>query len=576
MATIFNEKVDIVPDYEVIRYVVSNPKLYTAWIGAGTSREATIATADEICKEIRDRLAEFAKPADKDKWAREELNWDDRERRYSTCLKKFGPEALRVRYFRQLIQGRPPVFSHHAVSLLMQFGYLKNTCLTTNFDKLVEIAFAQQSNSECQPIRSDEEARFWQPEKDQYYVIKLHGDYDTHNIRNTNDETIGIPKQLQEIGFSVMKRSGLIVIGSSGYENSVIRVFNEVIENNDSTILNMGLYWGVYVNGSRETSAETTEQRVIDAIKQQAVSRKIVEMMASMSTKRPNVRCAFFPLWGGAGNFFFELVQSTKSRAIIGEAVRFLDHQMRLRHIFTQGHLAPEAIQRRLERLDRKAQQSTRGWDLNAKAQVPVHIWKATGQNSKASLEVLYGDITSRSLMDSGNPMLRSAVVSPDDNFISASGGVALALLQKAGQHTLLNELAKFSTVEQGEVVVTSGGELPVNYLFHAAATRLRTDGSSEINAENIFAAMNSVFAKVLSLSIARVFVPLIGSGEGVKSEESLEAILRALKFLAQNHPAAEVQLSIVILEEGILARKDVGDSLKKVLQPEFKVEAIS
>src|SRR6185369_8420891 len=173
MAEIFNTRVDLVPDYEVVRHIITNRNSYAAWIGAGTSVEAGIKTASQICDELRMELAGFANPGNENDWAKSELNWDDPKRRYSTCLKKYGSAANRVKYFRQLIQGLPPVFSHHAVTLLMQAGFLGKTCLTTNFDKLIEIAFAQQGNSECQAIRGDEEASFWRQEDDKCYVIKL-------------------------------------------------------------------------------------------------------------------------------------------------------------------------------------------------------------------------------------------------------------------------------------------------------------------------------------------------------------------------------------------------------------------
>ena len=74
----------------------------------------------------------------------------------------------------------------------------------------------------------------------------------------------------------------------------------------------------------------------------------------------------------------------------------------------------------------------------------------------------------------------RRAVISPDDTLISASGGAALALVLKAGPQVVLNELSKFSSVTQCQIVVTSGGDLPVHYIYHAAATRLNPDGASE------------------------------------------------------------------------------------------------
>jgi hypothetical protein len=75
------------------------------------------------------------------------------------------------------------------VSLLAARRVLRTTCLTTNFDKLLELAFAKQGEVECQAIRTPEEAAYWGGEPDKCYILKLHGDYDTHSILNTRDET---------------------------------------------------------------------------------------------------------------------------------------------------------------------------------------------------------------------------------------------------------------------------------------------------------------------------------------------------------------------------------------------------
>src|SRR3954465_9146666 len=118
MPKIYNRLVEIVPGYEVIQQIHLNRRQYVPWIGAGVSVEAGIKTGSQICEDIRRMVAAYAKPASEDEWARTELNWDDQSQRYSTCLQKYGGAPSRVRYFRQLIQGLPPCFSHHAVALL--------------------------------------------------------------------------------------------------------------------------------------------------------------------------------------------------------------------------------------------------------------------------------------------------------------------------------------------------------------------------------------------------------------------------------------------------------------------------
>src|SRR6266851_4706130 len=73
------------------------------------------------------------------------------------------------------------------------------------------------------------------------------------------------------------------------------------------------------------------------------------------------------------------------------------------------------------------------------------------------------------------------ALVSSDDNYLSASGGVSAALAQAAGTD-VLGERLKMAGEKQlrlGEVVRTSGGGVPCRYLYHAItieAFKVRVD----------------------------------------------------------------------------------------------------
>jgi hypothetical protein len=176
----------VTPTHEVIRLISQVRGKFVAWVGAGLSRDAGIMVGSEICDKIRDYLSAAA-GQDRETWE-QDIDWNDPTRRYGNCVNKIGAPAVRLDYFRNhIIQGAKPSFNHHAIALLMQRGYLRRSCLTTNFDKLIEMAFAQQAISEFQAIRSEAEKSFW-IEEDKHYVVKLHGDYDTGNILNTEEE----------------------------------------------------------------------------------------------------------------------------------------------------------------------------------------------------------------------------------------------------------------------------------------------------------------------------------------------------------------------------------------------------
>lgn len=567
--------VEVVSDVDVVRNVVTSKGAFTAWLGAGASIEAGVPTAREICDEIRREIAKFERPASEVEWARAELAWDDPRRRYSTCLLRYAKTPVqRLRYFRRLIEGVQPSFSHHALCLLMNSEVLQGTCLTTNFDKLIEMAFAQQGFSECQSIRSEREAEFWRQEDGKCYVVKLHGDYETYNIQNTRDETIYVAAPVRRIVMDVVRHGGLFFVGSSGYEESVKSLMNELLGSDPEgqAIPNMGVYWGVRVAGARPANPTVAdyESLVAKSLEEGSVNEEIVEIFArSHREERP---CAFFPVWGSS-TFFFDLIQATGNRAVMGRGRRYLDHFMRLRQLFSEGGLTQEAIDSRLARFKPVPRRLPEDLLMRSTAVRPVFV--AQSPQCKLSVRFLYGDVTSRSLMghdDFGGT--RRAVISPDDTFISASGGVALALILKAGLPFVLNELAKFSKVPQRQVVATSGGDLPVHYIYHAAATQLETDGSSHISTEDIAESVGNALDLAVAQGIDTIFAPLIGAGtEGIQPTLSLGAIVGAAAKFATLHPTSSITVIVVALNEGAVSKEDARASLTAALGPDWTIE---
>jgi O-acetyl-ADP-ribose deacetylase (regulator of RNase III)/NAD-dependent SIR2 family protein deacetylase len=559
----------VTTSHEVIRRIAGAQGDFAAWIGAGLSLEAGVKAGRDICEEIKSQLVATAGAEDPDAWARDNLDWDDPTRRYGKCLSKMGNAAYRIRYFRDIIRGIEPSFSHHAVALLMQRGYFRRSCLTTNFDKLLEMAFAQQGVSEFQAIRSDDETQYW-GEEDKYYIIKLHGDYDTANILNTKDEAIRIPDDIRRISTDVLLRSGLVVLGSSGYEQSVTSYFDDLWRIKDRNILRYGVYWGIYMGENRPLGfrAEDELTELHSKIASGAVSKNIVESADRWARIGRNFD--FFPMWGAA-QFLFDLIGGNAEIAAV--ARRYLDHRMRLRDVLGRGGLQSDAIEARLRRLEERAQRYRRATaHVTGKPMRALHARKVgTGHR----LEVIYGDLADRSLLTLDGNGGRRAVVSPDDIFLSAGGGAALTLLETAGKAPLLSELAKFQAVAQHEVVVTSAFNLPVNYIFHAATVALEPDGTSDTSVEDIRGTLLSALRAAHALSLQMMFVPLIGAGtEAVPPEESFAAIIDTFADFIREMPMYQLGLAVVIRQEAELSRNDAERVLQLHL-PEFELTRI-
>jgi hypothetical protein len=154
----------------------------------------------------------------------------------------------------------------------------------------------------------------------------------------------------------------------------------------------MGLFSDVYVGPVRPASIseEEIQRLVVKSIKEGAVSAEAVEMMnRASSTGRP---CAFFPVWG-SGAFLFSLIKASGNKSLIGTAERFLDHDMRLRHVFARAGLEPAAIDSHLKALETQRGRLLAGSRDDAS---PEYVWSARDRDSTGFKSAL--DRTDRGL----------------------------------------------------------------------------------------------------------------------------------------------------------------------------------
>jgi O-acetyl-ADP-ribose deacetylase (regulator of RNase III) len=166
----------------------------------------------------------------------------------------------------------------------------------------------------------------------------------------------------------------------------------------------------------------------------------------------------------------------------------------------------------------------------------------------------------------------RRAIISADDTCISAGGGVAKLLLEKAGEHNLLNEIAKFAPIAQCGVVVTSGGKLPVHYIFHAATLEIEEIGENlqySVSVNDVYKTMTEALNKASALQVGALWVPLMGAGVApLKPKQSLEGILEAINDWASKKHALDIL--IVIYKESELPRNIVRQCFTRKLDSRF------
>jgi O-acetyl-ADP-ribose deacetylase len=552
--------VDVVTEEEALHSLLVAPGDHVPFVGAGVSKEAGVALADEISVDIRRRLESLRPGIANDAWARDYLNWDDPSRRYGTALERYGPAEDRVNYFRSLLRNKRPSFSHHAITLLMAHDKLHGTALTTNFDKLLEGSFTEQNLRECQAIRMVEEAEFWGQERDKCYVFKLHGDYDTHNILNTRSETRSIPSFFLELARTILRGRGLLVLGSAGNEQSIVEFMHDLLSSTEMRVLSRGIKWGVFVGPRKpaQLSDEQSTEAVVTALERGTLNRRLVELLSDMNDKFGDRRpCSVFPIWGSS-HFLLRLIEGAGDGGLVDSAKLLLDHDQRLTTLFRSQGVTSEAVERHLGRLAAaqvRLERATAATDVAPRLALETSV--PTG-----ALRIVYGDITGRSvMMQQAEPGRRAGVVSPEDTLLSAGGGVALTLADKAGLRTILNELSKLAPIAHGTAAVTSAGNLPVQYIFHAAALKIDVDGEYHVAPEMVEAAIRDVLAKAAALDVERLLVPLLGAGvAGLSPAQSLRAIVRAVVDAPVT--GLDRRVTVVIFDEGVLGQDDVRDAV--------------
>ena len=122
-------------------------------------------------------------------------------------------------------------------------------------------------------------------------------------------------------------------------------------------------------------------------------------------------------------------------------------------------------------------------------------------------LTIGYGDI---SLQDT------EVVVCGDDTGLGVTGNSSRAVRRAAGEADIAAQLAKYRTVREGRVVVTSGGELPARFIFHAAAFVKTSDGGMNWPTRDLLREIcHSCVYHADTLNVASLATSIPGVGRG-------------------------------------------------------------
>ena len=231
-------------------------------LGAGASATSGIATAADMiwdfkrslycteqripiraCQDLSDPLLQQKLQRYFDRLGRYPALGSDSE--YADFFTSAYPdEADRRRYIDRMVSQATPSYGHIALAVLMALAKAR-IVWTTNFDRNVEDSAAKVFGTTAKlavatldAVRLAEESI---QEQRWPLLAKLHGDFQSRRLKNTAEELRSQDERLRAALVDACRRFGLIVVGYSGRDHSVMNALEEGISN--GTGFPGGVFW---------------------------------------------------------------------------------------------------------------------------------------------------------------------------------------------------------------------------------------------------------------------------------------------------------------------------------------------
>ena len=238
-----------------------------AWfIGAGASAAADVPTGMDMILDFKVRLfcADTRIPRQEidvsdPLWEERITSYFDGSRglppvgdpdEYAAAFEATYPEARdRRAYVAAAAQRGTPSYAHRVLAALVTSGHAR--CLfTTNFDQLVErstvitdelVPPERRAHLTVGALDSVERAERCLRDDSWPLLVKLHGDYQSERLKNIPQELQTQDEGLRRVLVGALARFGLVVIGYSGRDDSIMDALDEAAVTEGS--FPSGLWW---------------------------------------------------------------------------------------------------------------------------------------------------------------------------------------------------------------------------------------------------------------------------------------------------------------------------------------------
>lgn len=242
------------------------PQQFAWFLGAGASASAGIPTGYSMILDFKKRLfCQLSGISTRDVdandplWVqrielffstRSELPPPDDPTEYAKAFEAVFPtQEDRRRYIETAVTRGTPSFAHRVLAALLTAG--RTPCVfTTNFDNLVETAATltdqlmpanERANMTTVAIDNAERAELCLRESRWPLLAKLHGDFQSLELKNTAEELREQDSRMRLVLTSVCARFGLVIVGYSGRDESVMSALTDALAQPNA--FSGGIFW---------------------------------------------------------------------------------------------------------------------------------------------------------------------------------------------------------------------------------------------------------------------------------------------------------------------------------------------
>ena len=266
------------------KFSVTSNKQFAFFLGAGASANSNVPTALEMILDFKRRLYaseksikitnieqrfyEFEKEIEN--WVRIKYTNIPKNEYGFFFEKTFSSSQDRRNYIKEMLKFSKPSIGYKIINFLIKEQIIWHY-ITTNFDNLIQKVYPDIVVISEENINKRKD--YIKINSTSPIVVKLHGDFRYDLLKNTDDETQLLHQSVMNELTHLFDSLGLIVVGYSGRDESVMSFLENFVENETGTFTN-GFYWCI-----RE--GEVEKQRIktlIDKLKKKGIEADFVKI----------------------------------------------------------------------------------------------------------------------------------------------------------------------------------------------------------------------------------------------------------------------------------------------------------